>query len=108
MIDALKIGYRTYRLETIDSSAEADNGRTAHVNHRTGVIRLANDQPPARTAFLIVHEALHAMFEDTGIQWEAADEEKMVERLTPRLCALLADNPDGVREIVRVLAGEDG
>jgi len=55
------------------------------------------------TADTIVHELLHAMVHESGLRavkkW---DEETVVSLLSPVLTCFLADNPDLVRNIVKI------
>lgn len=107
MIEALKVGYRTYSVESMDPQVADDEGRWGDINHRLGRIRIQDALPAPRYAFTLVHEVLHALFQDVGLDWSHEDEEKMVERLTPRLCAFLTDNPDQVRTLLGMLQARD-
>lgn len=104
MIHSLKIGYRWYHVEPMDPEEAGDEGRWGDINHRLGRIRVQETLPAPRAAFTLVHEALHALLHDAGLDWSDEDEEKMVERLTPRLCAFLADNPTQVEHLVEMLS----
>lgn len=102
-ITELKVGYRRYEVGTMPASEANDEARHGDINHRIGRIRISGDLPPVRAAFTLIHETLHALFEDIGLDWPREEEERMVERLTPRLAAFLADNPEQVRELLAVL-----
>jgi hypothetical protein len=103
VIGSLKIGYRYFTVESEESTDSHDGGHDAFVNHRTGQIKVSSDQLPDRVVFLLVHEVLHALARDAAIDWTKDDEEIFVERMTPRLTAFLADNPDQVRQMLDML-----
>ena len=107
MIDSVKIGYRRYAVHEVDASELADNGRKGEIVFRTGEIRIADNLPQDNAAEVVVHEILHGLFHDLGVDWSAEDEERMVERLSPRLAALFVDNPQEVAEIVRMLQADE-
>lgn len=104
--DAVKIGAMRYEVRALDASEASDECRWGDCNHRLGRIRIVEGLPPQKWAATVLHELLHAVFHDIGIDWSPDDEERMVERLTPRIAAFLADNPEQVGVLVAVLGGE--
>ena len=103
-ITALKVGGRTFTVQSWKFKDAEDEEARGMVNTRTGVIRIAEEYATDKTAETIIHEALHAIFSDIGLDWSHDDEEKMVTRLSPRLTAFIADNPAAIRELLRMLA----
>lgn len=102
-ITSLRIGAKTYTVQPTSPSDLADEGRQADVCHRTAVIRVTNEGRPQHLASLLIHESLHAIFDDSGIEIPREEEERFVSILTPRIAAYLRDNPDAVRELLRML-----
>jgi hypothetical protein len=99
-ITRLKVGCRTYRVERWPEKEADDDGARGDCNYRKGRIRVADGYKPSAQAETIIHECLHAILKDAGM---ADHEEALVERLAPRLAAFMADNPDEVRELLRML-----
>lgn len=89
----VRIGAIRYTIELVDRAELGDYGRVGECNVNTATIRVADNRPDAVLAETLIHEVLHALFHDIGLDWEAEDEERMVERMSPRLAALIGDNP---------------
>jgi hypothetical protein len=96
---SLRIGATTYRVDPMDASEAHDNHRWGDHNPRTSVIRIAEDCGQDRAAVTLMHEALHGMFLDAGLDVE--EEEAVVRGLAPRVVAFLRDNPDAVAWIMK-------
>ncbi len=95
---SLRIGATTYTVEPMDPSEAHDSHRWGDHNPRTSVIRIAEDCGPGRAAVTLMHEALHGMFLDAGLDVE--EEEAVVRGLAPRLVAFPRDNPGAVAWII--------
>lgn len=102
-ISEIKIGGRRYRVEEWDQADANDRGRCGEIIFRTGTIRLHDGLSADNMAETLLHEILHGVFHDMSMDWSDDEEERMIGRLSPRLAALFADNPEQVRELVRVL-----
>ena len=102
-ISSLRIGAKVYTVEPTSPAELADEGRQADVCHRTATIRVVTEGASQHLASLVIHESLHAIFDDSGIEIPRDEEERFVSILTPRLTAFLADNPEQVRELIRML-----
>ncbi len=91
---SLRIGGSVYRVATRKSRAPRDvYGEIDCVRRR---IALAPRLSPAVAARTLVHEALHAAFEESGLSADPvlADlEERVCAALEAPVCSLLADNP---------------
>ena len=103
MIEYLKIGYRRYRVESLDADEARRVGRYGDWDEEHGLIRVADGRRSDHQAETIIHEALHAIVHDMGAGLADEENETLVTRLTPRLTAFLADNPDEVRELLGML-----
>ena len=103
-ITSVKVGGRVYRVDLWPFKAAEDDGARGDFNYRTGVIRVADEYAPGAQAETFIHECLHALFKDSSVDFSNDDEEeRIVEKLAPRLAAFFADNPDQVRELLRML-----
>ena len=81
--------------------------RWGDCNSELGRIRIYTGERPAdAVAEVLIHEVLHALFRDTGLQWDDDDEERFVEHFSPRLAAFMADNPDAIRALLDMLADQ--
>lgn len=108
MIDSVRVGYREYRVRTIESVELEDDGRWGECDIRAGEIRVScMERPESAVAETTIHEILHALFVDSGIQatedWDQETEERVVEALSPRLTAFIADNGGAIEELRRML-----
>lgn len=92
--DSVKIGARTYAVEIVDADSLRDHQSIGMCNKRLGVIQIADCLPPDNLAEVFFHEVLHALINDSGWNMDSDLEERIVEALSPRLTAFLADNPD--------------
>ena len=85
-----------------------DEGRWAEYDYRRDQIVVSVlERPPAAQAEGLLHEILHGLFANAGIRqmahWDKDIEETVVAALCPRICAFIADNPEAVRELQRML-----
>lgn len=96
----LKIGPYTYRVSQ-DRTEMLERCRTeatdllGHIDHRHLTILIEPTQAETQKQDSLLHEALHAICEMTGLsaEWGEEREEATVRRLSPALLALLRDNP---------------
>jgi hypothetical protein len=103
-ITSLKIGARRFRVQPwAFDDAQDDGDSNGKMLLRPGVLLIAEGHPNDSTADTIVHETLHAILGEMGMGWSHEDEERFVALFSPRLTAFLADNPDAVRELLRML-----
>lgn len=103
-ITAVKIGARTFAVDLWPFQDAEDEGARGDFNYRTGRIRIADGYAPSAQVETLLHEIIHALLKDSALDFSNdAEEERIVERLSPRLAAFLVDNPDVVREIMAML-----
>lgn len=97
----VRVGAHTFTIDATDTTTRllTEDQKLADTRIESLLIRLRNDRPHTARAESLVHESLHAMFWDAGLQETPVDEheELLVTALAPRLLALLRDNPDLVR-----------
>jgi hypothetical protein len=99
----VKIGACIYTISCVDQETLTDVGRWAEINYRLREIHYGSTRPERAQAEDIIHEILHAIFDDIGLDWGKKDEEKMTSRLAPRLAALIADNPELIERLTDAL-----
>jgi hypothetical protein len=105
-VDSVRIGAVNYAVLETDAAELIDDGRAADISHAHHRIRVANQLPEARQAHLLIHEILHGLFDDSGINLDREREEQLVEALTPRFTALLADNRGAIEALWQMLGVE--
>ena len=95
----MRIGVHRYAVSIIarpdDDPAEIDT-----IRNTVEVIEVA---VPSVRAVLLIHEALHGLLDDSGLDVSETMEERIVRALAPRIAAFLKDNPAAVRELLRML-----
>lgn len=100
----MKVGAHQYRVEAVTTPALEDEKKWADNDTRRLAFRVQTwERPGSAVVSDLLHECLHAWCEDAGAGWDRDDEEKIASALAPRLTAFLADNPDAVRELLRML-----
>ena len=100
-IQAVRIGAQRYTV-TMQPDQVLD-GVYGRITRKRCLIEVNKDTDKRQQADTLVHEVMHAMFFDAGLQDGDEFEERVVSALAPRLTAFLADNKDVVRQIMRVL-----
>lgn len=86
------VGYRPYSIEAWPSQLATAAERYGECDRMNGIIRLRVDTPIQTTANTLLHEVMHACYENGAVG--TADEEKTVTILTNQLCQVIRDNPD--------------
>jgi hypothetical protein len=89
----LRVGSRRYIISEGDPQMLGAAQAAALVQHSTGVIVYDPEYAAECIAESLLHEALHCCFNDSGINLDREKEEWIVSTLSPRLAALIADNP---------------
>jgi hypothetical protein len=91
----VKVGPYQYTVNAFDSLAELTS-QSAGVNFNKTEVHYDPAQSPGQMRDSILHELLHCIIYETHIRKEIGseeDEEKLVWTLSPRILALLRDNP---------------
>lgn len=105
-IDSIRIGAVNYQVIEAPSAELGDDNHLADVSHSFQRIRIQDGVPESRQAHLVVHEVLHALFDDSGLNPPRDEEERLVEALTPRVTAFLADNRGAIEALWTMLGVE--
>lgn len=103
MIESVKIGYRTYRVDLAPEGVLEDGGRSAEISYKFRTIRVSDALDGPDRAEATIHEVLHGLLRDTGEDIKRDAEERLVHQLSPRVAAFFRDNPKEVRELVEML-----
>lgn len=101
VVKSLRISPHTYQLERNDPVMDAA-GLNGHCDHDSTTIRYNGKQAPSQLLETLVHEALHAMFWTAGLTKDVGgeeEEEKIVNKLAPRLMAFIQDNKRFITEV---------
>lgn len=99
----VRIGAQVYTVEMKpDHVLDGAFGRMSRMHC---LIEINEASAKRQQADTLLHEAVHAMFSDAGLNtvFNHEQEETLVAGLTPRLSAFISDNKDVVRELLRVL-----
>lgn len=97
----IEVGYLEVKVETdADSVARSVYNTGSSVfgtyDERTGTITLDVTVPLRVQQESLMHELLHAIIKQTGLQWEEEKEETVIRTLSPFILMMLRDNPDFV------------
>lgn len=98
MITSIKIGEFNYQITEVEKPGQPDETRELHayVLYSQCQIQLRQDANPDMKAVALLHEILHAIIRQTGLEFEGDDytEEKFVIAISHGLLALLRHNPE--------------
>ena len=96
MITSVKIGLFDYAVNEVDVPGGADKDLHAYIHFGSCKIELRKDTNPDMKAVALLHEILHAIGRQSGLEYEGGDytEEKFVIAFSHGLIALLRDNPE--------------
>jgi hypothetical protein len=95
----VKIGAVRYGIHEFEPEMADGAGAWGSFDPARAKILLDTRRPPAIIAETLVHELMHGLIHDAALDFEDDDEEALVKRLSPRLAALISDNPLVVRWI---------
>jgi len=104
MITRIKIGPITYRIVNVTDlkSPDGEVELMGHIRYADNEIAVEEKMNPARKAQVILHEALHAVFE----QHESEHDDEMIDRLSFALLDFIAENADFLNETREILEAE--
>ena len=103
-IKALRVGARRY----VVGQARRVDDKAAEVDPDAEYIVISPRLSVGAAAEYILHESLHAMLDNAGIDIDENEvtEEMVVSALAPRLAAFLADNESAVHELLDMLSAK--
>jgi len=107
-VRALKIGGLRYTVDMawslVDAEMDEAEGDISFLRSR---IRVADMPSVNHKCERLIHEILHGLIYDSALSMDEDDEEDVVAHVSPRLTAFMADNPEAIVTILRVLTGRD-
>ena len=104
--DKIKIGYRDYKIKSLDSIVSKCNEIAGQFLATDGVIALSSDEDSISHTCTLIHEIFHGIVYQWGIEINDKEEEKICNTLANGLTTVLVDNPWLLPYIQKNLKGE--
>jgi phenylalanyl-tRNA synthetase beta subunit len=99
--ETVKVGHKVYKIKYV-KRVDAQDSYGECVSSKSE-IRIKRDQTPSEMGNTLLHEDLHALCENMGLRLDHSLEEKIVTAFANGLSALIVDNPDHIKKIIRLL-----
>ena len=88
-----KVGHRKYRIEELPHGTADHSQKYGDCNHAEGLIRVATSYGMEMTRDTLLHEVLHAVYREYGLQDEDK-EERTVATLATGITQTMCDSPE--------------
>jgi hypothetical protein len=102
----IKIGYRDYKIKNLDSIVSRCNEINGQFLASDGVIALSSTEDNISHANTLIHEVLHAIIYQWGIDLDDKEEEKICNTIANGLTTVFVDNPSLLSYLQKNLKGE--
>lgn len=102
----IKIGYREYKIKNLDSIVSRCNEINGQFLASDGVIALSSTEDNISHANTLIHEVLHAIVYQWGIELDDKEEEKICNTIANGLTTVFVDNPSLLSYLQKNLKGE--
>jgi hypothetical protein len=102
----IKIGYRDYKIKNLDSIVSRCNEINGQFLASDGVIALSSTEDNISHANTLIHEVLHAIIYQWGIDLDDKEEEKICNTIANGLTTVFVDNPLLLSYLQKNLKGE--
>lgn len=102
----IKIGYRDYKIKNLDSIVSRCNEINGQFLASDGVIALSSTEDNISHANTLIHEVLHAIVYQWGIELDDKEEERICNTLANGLTTVFVDNPSLLSYLQKNLKGE--
>ena len=102
----IKIGYRNYKIKTLDSIVSKCNEINGRFLASDGMIALSQTEDDISHTNTLIHEILHAIVYQWGIELDDKEEEKICNTLANGLTTVYVDNPWLLPYIQKQLKGD--
>ena len=102
----IKIGYRDYKIKNLDSIVSKCNEINGQFLASDGMIALSSTEDNISHANTLIHEILHAIVYQWGIDVDDKEEEKICNTLANGLTTVFVDNPSLLSYLQKQLKGE--
>ena len=103
----IRVGYRNYRIEFPEISLELEPEQLGQCDTTSEKILVAGSLTPEKQANVLLHEVLHAIWNEYKILDDNDIEEKTVTCLANGLCLLIQENPETIKWIIGNLEKEN-
>ena len=102
----IKIGYKNYKIKSLDSIVSKCNEINGQFLAADGMIALSSTEDNISHANTLIHEILHAIVYQWGIELDDKEEEKICNTLANGLTTVYVDNPWLLPYIQKQLKGD--
>ena len=102
----IKIGYRDYKIKNLDTIVSRCNEINGQFLASDGVIALSSTEDNISHANTLIHEVLHAIIYQWGIDLDDKEEEKICNTIANGLTTVFVDNPSLLSYLQKNLKGE--
>ena len=102
----IKIGYREYKIKNLDSIVSRCNEINGQFLASDGVIALSSTEDNISHANTLIHEILHAIIYQWGVELDDKEEEKICNTIANGLTTVFVDNPSLLSYLQKNLKGE--
>ena len=102
----IKIGYRDYKIKNLDSIVSKCNEINGQFLASDGMIALSSTEDNISHANTLIHEILHAIVYQWGIELDDKEEERICNTIANGLTTVFVDNPSLLSYLQRNLKGE--
>jgi hypothetical protein len=102
----IKIGYKNYKIKNLDSIVSRCNEINGQFLASDGVIALSSTEDNISHANTLIHEVLHAIIYQWGIDLDDKEEEKICNTIANGLTTVFVDNPSLLSYLQKNLKGE--
>ena len=106
MAKQIKIGYRNYIIKNLDSIVSRCNEINGQFLASDGVIALSSTEDNVSHTNTLIHEILHAIVYQWGIELDDKDEERICNTIANGLTTVFVDNPSLLSYLQKQLKGE--
>lgn len=91
----IRVGAKWYDLRFLEEGELEQLGRVGQTSYRDGRIDVSRgNRTMDAVCETIIHECLHAIIDDSGIEIQSEDEESIIRHISPRIAAWIYDNSD--------------
>ena len=102
----IKIGYKNYKVKNLDSIVSKCNEINGQFLASDGMIALSSTEDNISHANTLIHEILHAIVYQWGIELDDKEEERICNTIANGLTTVFVDNPSLLSYLQKQLKGE--
>ncbi len=102
---SIKVGYKTYDVGTFPSTVTGATNTLGITDHASGRIHIAEDTHEDEKVCTLIHEILHTLFYESGVEVDPEIEERVCSILDRGLVRVMRDNPKIFEDIMKYHKG---